>query len=201
MSKSKGLPFYIGEADPPAKREILRAALSLFSERGLESTSIRDIARRSGYTNPALYKHFASKDELALHLFEVCHQRVWTRCAAPLASGKSFEKKLDAYIGEWLGVIDEHPAVLAFLSDSARVLWPKAGAAVRRRTMIGLARSLMGEAPDFRNASSSAGRDLAAASLQGTLAEVARMIQVGVLDGPAARWRSGLVALFRKVAG
>ena len=63
------LPFYIREDDPPAKREILRAAMKLFSERGLDATSIREIARESGYTNPALYKHFAGKEELALHLF------------------------------------------------------------------------------------------------------------------------------------
>ena len=41
-------------------------------ERAIKSNYavIRDIARESGYTNPALYKHFASKEELALHLFE-----------------------------------------------------------------------------------------------------------------------------------
>ena len=36
--------------------------------------------------------------------------------------------------------------------------------------------------------------DLAAASLQGTLAELARMIQVGVVEGPAKRWKESLVA-------
>src|SRR5438034_7729582 len=69
------LPFYISENDPPAKREILRAAMKLFSERGLAATSIRDIAQESGFTNPALYKHFVGKEELALHLFETCHGR------------------------------------------------------------------------------------------------------------------------------
>ena len=42
------VPFYIRENDPPAKREILRAAMRLFSEQGLAATSIRDIARESG---------------------------------------------------------------------------------------------------------------------------------------------------------
>jgi AcrR family transcriptional regulator len=42
------LPFYIREEDPPAKRQILRAAMKLFSERGLDGTSIRDIADESG---------------------------------------------------------------------------------------------------------------------------------------------------------
>jgi hypothetical protein len=42
--------------------------------------------------------------------------------------------------------------------------------------------------------------DVAAASLQGTLAELARMLQVGVIPGPATRWKADLVAFFRKVA-
>src|SRR6476661_6614120 len=173
------LPFYIQEEDPPAKREILRAAMKLFSRHGLAATSIRDIAGESGYTNPALYKHFASKEELALYLFEICHRRLWTRCQAAIAAGSGFDGKLEGYIGQVLALVDEHPEAMAFLSDSARVLWPKAGPAVRRQTMIGLARSLMSQAPRPRRGKSTISPDVVAASLQGTLAELARMLQVG----------------------
>ncbi|MEP6494393.1 MAG: helix-turn-helix domain-containing protein [bacterium] len=193
------LPFYIDETDPPAKREILRAAIKLFSERGLVATSIRDIADESGYTNPALYKHFASKEALALQLFDTCHRRIWTRCNAALASANGFDAKLDAYIGEWLSLVDEHPDVLAFLSDSARVLWPKSSPAVKRQTMIGLARSLVLEAPKGNRSTPAINPDIAAASIQGTLAELARMLQVGVLDGPATRLKGGVVKLFRRL--
>src|SRR6478609_3431233 len=104
-------PFYLEEGDPPAKREILRAALKLFSERGLASTSIRDIADESGYTNPALYKHFESKDELALYLFETCHARVWTRCATALGAAAGFRNKLEAYVAVWMELLDTEPDV------------------------------------------------------------------------------------------
>ncbi len=194
------LPFYIHEGDPPAKRQILRAAMKLFSERGLDATSIRDIARESGYTNPALYKHFAGKQELALHLFETCHRRLWTKCNAAILAARGFDDKLDGYIGQVLALVDEHPEAMAFLSDSARVLWPRSGPAVRRQTMIGLARSLMSHAPQPRRGQSAVSPDVVAASLQGTLAEVARMLQVGVIPGPAVRWKTDLVRLFRRVA-
>jgi AcrR family transcriptional regulator len=194
------LPFYVSKDDPPAKREILRAALKLFSERGLAATSIRDIAEASGYTNPALYKHFVSKEALARYLFDACHRRVWERCNAALTTGKGFDDKLRRYVGQWLELVDEDPEVVAFLSDSARVLWPKASPTVRRRTMIGLARSLALEAPrSSRGRAAAVHPDLAAASLQGSLNELARMLQVGVLDGPAARWKEGLVALFERL--
>jgi len=196
---ARTLPFFVREEDPPAKRQILRAAMTLFSERGLAGTSIRDIARESGYTNPALYKHFASKDELALYLFETCHRRLWAKCNAAILAADSFDDKLDAYIGQALELVDEDPEAMAFLSDSARVLWPKSGPAVRRQTMIGLARSLMSQAPQVRRGKSTISVDVVAASLQGTLAEIARMLQVGVIPGPALRWKADLVKLFRRV--
>jgi AcrR family transcriptional regulator len=194
------LPFYIHEEDPPAKREILRAAMKLFSRHGLAATSIRDIADESGYTNPALYKHFTSKEELALYLFEACHRRLWTKCHAALIEADGFDAKLEGYIGQVLELVDEHPDAMAFLSDSARVLWPLSGPTVRRQTMIDLARSLMSEAPRARGGRTAINLDVAAASVQGTLAELARMIQVGAIPGPAVRWKADLIALFRRIA-
>jgi AcrR family transcriptional regulator len=196
---AQALPFYIREEDPPAKRQILRAAMKLFSERGLDGTSIRDIAEESGYTNPALYKHFAGKEELAVHLFETCHRRLWTKCNAAIVAANNFDDKLQGYVGQVLALVDEHPEAMAFLSDSARVLWPKAAPAVRRQTMIGLARSLMSTAPHTRGGKAALNLDVIAASLQGTLAELTRMLQVGVIPGPAVRWKGDLVALFRRL--
>ena len=193
------LPFYIREDDPPAKREILRAALKLFSEGGLAATSIRDIAAESGYTNPALYKHFGGKQELALHLFETCHTRLWTRCAQAIAGAKDFDGKVDAYVTQWLELADENPEALAFLSENARVLWPKASARVRKQTMISLAYALVAAAPRRRRRTSPVNADMAAASVQGTLAEVLRMIQVGVITGSAMRNKRHLVELFTKL--
>jgi hypothetical protein len=63
--------------------------------------------------------------------------------------------------------------------------------------MIGLARSLALEAPGVRRASGGIDPDVAAASIEGTLAELGRMIQVGVIPGPARRWHREVVALLR----
>jgi hypothetical protein len=56
----------------------------------------------------------------------------------------------------------------------------------------------MSLAPRSPRARSAVHPDVVAASLQGTLAELARMLQVGVLPGPAMRWQADLVALFRR---
>ena len=198
---SPALPFYVAADDPPAKRAILQAALRQFSEHGLEATSVRSIAAESGFTNPALYKHFAGKDELALHLFESCHSWVFERCSAALDTRGGFDEQLGAYVGAWLDLYDEAPDVLAFLSDSARALWPRANPTIQRKTMIGLARRLVAEAPGVGSGDGQVDVHVAVAALQGTLAELGRMIQVGVVPGPARQWRSRVAGLFKKLSG
>ena len=49
---------------PRTRRQILDAALKLFSERGFARTSVRDIAQEAGITDAAIYYHFSSKRDL-----------------------------------------------------------------------------------------------------------------------------------------
>ena len=46
------------------KERILRIALELFAQNGYLGTSMNDIARQVGFTKAALYKHYASKQEI-----------------------------------------------------------------------------------------------------------------------------------------
>jgi len=52
------------------RQRILDVALALFTERGYDGTSLREIAEELGVTKAALYYHFESKEDilLALHL-------------------------------------------------------------------------------------------------------------------------------------
>ncbi|BCY12128.1 TetR family transcriptional regulator [Actinoplanes sp. L3-i22] len=45
-------------------------AIELFTERGYEGTSLREIAERLGITKAALYYHYNSKDEIVLSIFQ-----------------------------------------------------------------------------------------------------------------------------------
>jgi len=51
------------------RAEIRDVALELFTERGYESTSMREIAERLGISKAALYYHFESKEAIVLGLF------------------------------------------------------------------------------------------------------------------------------------
>jgi AcrR family transcriptional regulator len=46
------------------KLQILRTAEAVFSEHGLEATSLRAIAKAAGYTAPAIYTYYRTKEDL-----------------------------------------------------------------------------------------------------------------------------------------
>ena len=49
---------------PDTRQKIQDVARELFAEKGVQRTSLQDIAARLGITNPALYYHFASREDL-----------------------------------------------------------------------------------------------------------------------------------------
>jgi len=52
-------------SQPASRRdELLHLAASMFAERGLRATTVRDIADRAGILSGSLYHHFASKEEM-----------------------------------------------------------------------------------------------------------------------------------------
>lgn len=52
----------------PRQQEILEAVLKIISERGLHDVSFRNIAKRIGISEPAIYRHFESKDQMYVRL-------------------------------------------------------------------------------------------------------------------------------------
>jgi AcrR family transcriptional regulator len=58
------------EKKPGTKRPaIVRAATLLFAERGIDATSMREIAEAAGVRDAAIYRHFSGKDDLAREIF------------------------------------------------------------------------------------------------------------------------------------
>lgn len=58
------------------KLKIIRSAMKLFAQKGLDATSIQEIADRSGISKGAFYLHFRSKEELLLSLFQYDAEKI-----------------------------------------------------------------------------------------------------------------------------
>ena len=60
----------------PRQIEILEAAIQLTSEAGIQKLTIRNVASAVGISEPALYRHFASKHELLVAILEYLQQKI-----------------------------------------------------------------------------------------------------------------------------
>jgi AcrR family transcriptional regulator len=78
--------------------KIMRAAVRLFVEKGIDGTTTKDIAAKSGVSEGALYRHFKSKEDLAYHLFAVHVNDFTMDLATRVAEVSDFRQKVHAYI-------------------------------------------------------------------------------------------------------
>jgi len=67
---------------------LLDAAEEVFAEKGFTPASLDDIARAAGYTKGAIYKHFATKEELFLAVSDRYWRRYFDNFAEVMASAK-----------------------------------------------------------------------------------------------------------------
>src|SRR4249919_1481712 len=52
------------------KERILKAALELFREKGLDGTTTRQISQKAGIAEGTLFNYFKTKEDLALYFFQ-----------------------------------------------------------------------------------------------------------------------------------
>jgi AcrR family transcriptional regulator len=97
------------------RTRIEREAMCLFVEKGVAETSVRDVAKAAGVAEGAMYRHFASKEELVASLF-LTHYLEFARVLERLqveASGT--QAKLDAMIFEFCRFFDVDQVLFRFL--------------------------------------------------------------------------------------
>ncbi|MEI6899671.1 MAG: helix-turn-helix domain-containing protein, partial [Bacteroidota bacterium] len=71
---------------------ILSAAKSLFIEKGIDETSIRNIAERIEYSPATIYLYFKDKDEILHELHSQGFQELGSRMSVLMAVGDPFER-------------------------------------------------------------------------------------------------------------
>ena len=193
--------MFLSDGDPASKRSILSAALGLFARHGLDGTTIRMIGEEAGYTNPAMFKFFPSKDALALHLFERCYARLHGAVAAAVA-GEDFDTALRAVIDALVSAMEEDLEAVLFVQDSLRELWPRLPAQARRRSIIASLRAIFERGIRSGDVTGFSSPDVPVAILLGSMAQLARMSYFGELPRAPAAWRAELdLALGRMISG
>ena len=88
---------------------VLEAARRVFAERGLDGASIREIARRAGYTAGAIYSYFDSKEAIHVALLGESLERLRLAMEAPRVPRGQHRAALEARARAWFAFYVAHP--------------------------------------------------------------------------------------------
>jgi TetR/AcrR family transcriptional regulator, repressor of fatR-cypB operon len=188
---------FIDSDDPPGKRAILGASLTLFVRDGVAATSIRDIARAGGYTNPALFRHFVSKDALASYLFERIFRRM--RTLLPPVDDAPFAVQLRRTLAAYLAFMDEDLEAALYFQENLRRFWLEVPPAQRRRSPVAQMRRLLAVGIAQRAVDRRRDQTLLVAALLGLLGQMARFFYFREIDGRPSDWLDRVQALALRI--
>jgi len=97
-----------------AKPRIERAALEAFVLEGVDAATTKAIATRAGVSEGAIYRHWKSKDELALGLFMGCHRRLSRLIEDEADAAQDIKAKAAALVKAYCAVADEDWLLFSF---------------------------------------------------------------------------------------
>jgi len=120
---------------PDARRALLTEGLKLFASHGVDSVSVRDLAAATGFSNPALFRHFKSKEALAAHLFEAAYRDL----AEALEANAEVEGLRD-WLAAALREIVRAPDAVHFVMENLRRYWAGLPDELRARNLPALVR-------------------------------------------------------------
>ncbi|HVZ02331.1 MAG TPA: TetR family transcriptional regulator [Dongiaceae bacterium] len=96
------------------RQRIIEGALRLFAERGVDATSIRDIATSAMITEPAVYRHFRSKEDLIWEIFWNGYRGLGETLRDVPAKG-GLRERVSAMIETICALFDRDQALFRFL--------------------------------------------------------------------------------------
>lgn len=97
-----------------AKPKIERAALEVFVDRGVDAATTKLIAAKAGVSEGAIYRHWKSKDELAVGLFMTTHRRLSDLISVNADMATGIQAKAAAVVRAYCTVADEDWLLFAF---------------------------------------------------------------------------------------
>ncbi|MFC3850059.1 TetR/AcrR family transcriptional regulator [Corynebacterium hansenii] len=92
---------------PERRRQLLDIGRATFAERGLDGTSMEEIASRAGVSKPVVYEHFGTKDGLYREVVAEEMERLERVIAESISKGRSRARIERAVIG-LLTYVEEH---------------------------------------------------------------------------------------------
>ena len=190
--------FYAA-TDSPAVQASLAAALALFTRNGIDATTIRDIADKSGFTNPAIFKHFESKEALALCLFERCYRWMADAFRAVDDENADAHTRLVAAGDCALRLMDEDIEAVLCVQENLRRFWRDLKPDTRALSLLAHMRQLIACGVAEGSVSTAVSANLLASAILGFLGQIAREYYFGEIGNAATAQSPAVRAIILRI--
>jgi TetR/AcrR family transcriptional regulator, transcriptional repressor for nem operon len=101
------MPRISAAHEQQVRDRIIKAAVTVFSEKGYHRATISDVVQRSGLSVGAIYTHFRNKEELFLQSCDLISGQGLDQLAARLAPLTTSVERLRAAVAYYVETIDE----------------------------------------------------------------------------------------------
>jgi TetR/AcrR family transcriptional regulator, cholesterol catabolism regulator len=112
----------VDKALPSRRDELLDLAASMFAERGLRATTVRDIADSAGILSGSLYHHFSSKEEMVDEVLKEFLEWLFARYQKILDADANPLKRLKGLFMTSFYAIEHRHAQVVIYQDEAKRL-------------------------------------------------------------------------------
>jgi AcrR family transcriptional regulator len=104
------------------KNRIIIEAIDLLDESGIQGLTTKEIAKRQGITEPAIYRQFDSKKQIILSVLEEFSKYDHTIRSTLLQQPMRFEEKIAFYVNSYISYYESYPqiSVIMFSADVYR---------------------------------------------------------------------------------
>ena len=103
------------EKDKRTEDRIFEVATEVFLEKGMDGTTMQDIADRAGINKSLLNYYFRSKERLFNAVFELIAGKMMEKLAPVLDESLSLEDKLQLFFNEHISFLQKNPRLPLFL--------------------------------------------------------------------------------------
>ncbi|WP_235681584.1 TetR/AcrR family transcriptional regulator [Tomitella gaofuii] len=104
------------------RSELLEIAAGLFADRGMKSTTVRDIADSAGILSGSLYHHFDSKESIVDEILAEFLDELFGRYRRIVDAGENARTTLEELVRASFGAIDVRHSAVAIYQDEAKHL-------------------------------------------------------------------------------
>jgi len=96
------------------RKQIVDEAMKIINREGYAAFTTRRLSREIGISEPALYRHFASKDEIIISIISRMDE-LWNELESIIHNINNIEEKFCTFIMMHFQYIEKHPDILAVL--------------------------------------------------------------------------------------